>query len=219
MKTLLSTFALLALPAASQAAVSTFSSKSDFLLAVQNPYTETFDTLGEQPGQPIFFTSGSYAYQASVPGNNFFNVGQPSPGDVWLSTEMSGSMMVFTFTSGNIQALGGYFFTTNVAGDPNYAGIGLRINGTDAYSLPQTDFDSFWGIVSDSPIEQLEVYPLNSTVGNWATVNDLIVAGTAGTVAAIPEPGSTLALAGVLCCGFCLRRRAAARGCRGPSMP
>ena len=214
MKTLLSTFALLAFPAASQAAVSTFTSKSDFLLAVQNPYTETFDSLVVEPSQPLFFTSGSYAYQASVPGNEFFNVGQASPGDVWLSTELLGTTMVFTFTSGNIQALGGYFFTTNINGDPNFAGIGLRINGTDAYSLPQTDFDSFWGIVSDSLIDQLEVYPLDNTIGTWATVNDLIVAGAAGTVSAIPEPASTLALAGLLSCGFCLRRRAATRGFR-----
>ncbi|HLK55431.1 MAG TPA: hypothetical protein VKU00_02645, partial [Chthonomonadaceae bacterium] len=113
---------LLGLTAASNAQTTVYTDQATFLANVQSGYyLETFDSqpINTQVPSPLSFSSNGFSYTASVPDltspsgpGNFFNVGTVS--DVWLSTDLQGDPITFNFTSGNVTAVGGNFFNTDV---------------------------------------------------------------------------------------------------------
>lgn len=179
--------------AASARANQVFNDQTLFLATLEaGSYTETFNNglpLGYM-SSPHPFSGGGFSYSASTP-NGFYNLLDPGDStntDVWLSTNQLVDPIVFTITSGNVTAIGGFFFLTN--GQPAVTSgtvtATLGDGTTELISSPGPS--NFVGFTTSSGIASLTITPSS---GTYATVNDLTV-GQA-QVAAVPEPG-TLAL-------------------------
>jgi hypothetical protein len=168
-----------------------------------SPYVESFDALSLQPASPISFSAAGFSYQASTD-NGFYNAGQASPGDVWLSVNTATDSIVFNFTSGNVYGVGGSFFTSNVAGAAVAGAITVTINDTTTSTVASSNTGTFIGFVSDVPITSLTV-TAGQTGGTffWPTVNNFIV-GSQPT--AVPE-ASSLGIVAFACVGGALVRR------------
>jgi hypothetical protein len=96
-------------------------------------------------------------------------------------------------TSGNVTAVGGFFFRTDPAGEVATAGtITLTLDNGTVYSVDAPSANTFVGFTTSSPILSLSVgvEPVGGFLEDFATANDLIVG------VAVPEP-SMLVLAGL----------------------
>jgi hypothetical protein len=179
-----------------------FTDQAAFLANVKPGfYLETFDALPQGVGidSPLApFSKNGFSYIASTEGFNdgFFNVGPP--GDTWISTNNPVDTIVFTFTSGNVTAVGGLFFETDVFGDLTGGPIHVTLDNGTTITVTDTKANSFVGFTTSSPILSLTVEsgappPM---ITEWPTANDLIVG------AAIPEPSALLLAALGLGCVF-----------------
>lgn len=165
-------------------AQTTYTDQATFLANVQpGSYLETFDSLvqGDVVASPINFAGNGFTYTASAVGN-FFNVGPA--GDTWLSTNFGSTDIVFTFTSGNVTAVGGEFFTTNFDGDESLGSITATLNSGSTITINPSSATTFGGFTTPSAITSLTI----SVPANFASVNNLIV-GTA-----VPAPSSAIVL-------------------------
>jgi hypothetical protein len=68
-----------------------------------------------------------------MPIGGLFNIGTPT--DTWFSTNSNGDSLVFTLTSGNITAIGGYFFVTDFDGDVTSGTVSAALNDGTTYSV------------------------------------------------------------------------------------
>ncbi len=201
----------LLLVAASAQAGTLYTDLPSFLAQVQpGYYLETFDGIGtgDLLVTTLGFSSGGYSYSASAPSGLW---GLPVPGglptDVVLSTKTAYDALLFTFTSGNVSAVGGYFFPTDFNGNLIPGDIVLTLSDGTVHTLTNGIPLFFLGFTTDPGvwITSLSVDAVDTPdplVSRWPTVNDLYV-GTA-----IPEPTTGALLAGgVLLLAALARRR------------
>ncbi|MFT3878330.1 MAG: PEP-CTERM sorting domain-containing protein [Gemmatales bacterium] len=180
------------------AQVTVYTSEAAFLAALSPTptyYKETFDSVPFPPSQPLNFALSPFAYNATVPGGDLYTYGPGDP-DVWLSTATNVDQLVFTFTSGNISAVGGYFFTTGSDGAAAPGTINVTVNGFPTQSIPLSDETSFLGFTAYSSFDTLTITASQGVDSFWPTVNDFIVG-----VAAVPEP-ATWAMIGICSVGL-----------------
>ncbi|HQR08545.1 MAG TPA: PEP-CTERM sorting domain-containing protein [Gemmatales bacterium] len=194
--------------AQASAQVTVYTSQAAFQAALSPTpayYKETFDSLTQDP-TPIFnFSSAPYSYTATAPTSNLFVNNTPDNVDIWLSPSSNTDSIVFTFTSNNISAAGGFFFTTDSGGLAAPGTIQVTVNGNPTQTITLTDPTSFLGFTSSSPFSTLTVTAVQGAQDLWPNANDFIVG-----VAAVPEP-ATWALIGIstscLAGGIVYRRR------------
>ncbi len=147
-------------------------------------YLETF-----QSTSPPNYSSNGFSYTLS------------SNGALYHSSSISanpGSFLTITFTSGNVMAVGGDFFSKQVDFLPGPAVVSLS-DGTQAFYSPDFSSSRFLGFVSeDSFITSLTVEAL----GAFDSANlDNVIVGTT-----VPEPSAALLL-GLGAWGVVARRR------------
>ena len=191
-------------------AATIYTDQTSFLADVEaGHYLETFNSLAQDTllSSPINFSGNGFAYTTSLgPFNGgFFNEGPA--GDTWLSTNNSGDSILFTFTSGNVTAVGGNFFATDITGTPSGSSVVLTLNDGTTHTLLTSSATSFVGFTSLLPILSMSFDAPDVASVQWSTANNLIVGQTAQAQA--PEP-ATLAMLG-LGALFVVRRRAATR--------
>lgn len=180
--------AVLLVSSASAATIHT--SQATFLAAVApGSYTETFAATN-----PPNYSASGYTYAVSAPGSTIYDSGS------FIGTNNPNIPFVFDFSSGNVTAVGGEFFHTDIS-DAFQPGISITItlsDGTVDTYTPAAQ-NEFRGYTSAVPITQLTISA--PTGGTYITLDNIIVGS------AVPEPGSALLLAGAL--GLTLRRRRA----------
>lgn len=193
--------ALLCASAAANAGITVYTSQSDFLAAVSAPGTDTYDDLTIAPlGLSVDRHAGAYGYTVSSP-NGMWGAGGPS--DYWLSNTTRTDTITFSNFSAGVNAFGGFFFGSDIAGQYVPSGD-LLLTASDGttltYTLSGTTQNSFLGFVSDSGLTSVAL--LSSPQGNyWPTANNLVLA-------AVPEPGTYgMFLAGLGFLGMMARRR------------
>lgn len=210
LRTVLATSVLLA-SSASQAAMTVYTSESSFLAVVSQASTDTFNDFSntDQTASPVTRSVGAYGYKVSVTGTGtFFGAGTTS--DPWLSTNEAYDGIAFSNFTGNVSAIGGLFFGSDISG--NYLpGRSVIVVVGDNKGTPITQTitmsttSSFLGFVSDGLITSLSVTPTQFQGRPvWPTVNNLTLA----TVTAVPEPETyALMLAGLAFVGAFSRSR------------
>lgn len=184
--------------------VTTYNSQAAFLAAVSGAVTDTFNDLAVGAiGSPLNRAVGSYVYDASAARGLFAS---SSAGDVSLSPSSATDTLNFAISSGNVTAVGGYFFDTDSTGNAQLGTISVSINGGQyAQTITTNSPTNFFGwVVNDgTPITDMKFSTLNESGPlSFSTVNNLILAQ------AVPEP-STYALAAIATgsLGLIARRR------------
>lgn len=209
--------AALLLAGTAQAAITEYNTLAGFQAAVLSSGTDGFDNLprGSFVAPPLSRSAGSFAYQANATVSDalgtypdgFFNQGTVA--DVWLSTDSALATITFSNFGPGTNAIGGSFFLTNSAGAALGTGqitlVATDASGSVTRTLAAPGASSFYGFVSDVALVSLTVTAVataSTTVNNWPTVNNLVLA----TV--VPEPQTyALMLGGLLALGALARRR------------
>ena len=199
--------ALVVVMADAQADLTLYTTQTSFLAAVTSAEVDTFNDLElDFIGSPITRQVGVHGYTATAAG--FFGVGTVS--DPWLSTNDAFEPIVIGFFTGVTQAVGGFFFATDLSG--SYApGQSIVVTAIDSAgqvtrTLANPTTTTFLGFVSDTTLSSLTILPVDtgSNVA-WATLNNLTLA----SISAVPEPGIYLSLlGGIAAIAMQLRRRA-----------
>lgn len=185
--------------------VTTYNSQATFLAAVSGALTDTFNDLppNSSVSSPLNRALGSYVYDASAT-RGLYTSGTSA--DVWLATASSSDTLNFAISSGNVTAVGGYFFDTDSTGAAQLGKINVSINGGQYLQTITTNSSTNffgWVVNDNTPITSLEISATNeSGPQSYPTINNLILAQ------AVPEP-STYALAAIATgsLGLLARRR------------
>ncbi len=199
--------ALLACSGAAFATPVTYTSLTSFMSVTSRPGTDTFDdvSITVSTSTPLARTAGVYGYSATATDGAFFGAG--SDPDHWLSTDVPTASIVFSAFSGGVQAVGGFFFGSDLFGA--YAPGSILLSATDATGttsqrITAASTGSFIGFLSSGGLTSLTVTAVEPG-GDflWPTVNGLVLS------AAVPEPSTyALLLAGLAALGWGVRRRA-----------
>jgi PEP-CTERM motif len=186
---------LAALSASSSAQTTVYTSSASFLANVApGAYTETFNGLPSAP--PASFSGGGFAYTVSAPGD-LYGSGE------FLGTSLPDEALTVTFTSGNVTAVGGNFYATNISDAFQSVAITLTLSDSTTVTFtPTSAADSYRGFASSLTITSLTIG--SPGVSLYAGVDNLTVG-----VSAVPEPASALLMAlGVAALLVGSRRRA-----------
>ncbi len=154
-------------------------------------YLENYSGLaaGTHPST-INFSQGAFSYTASASQGLWVN----SAGGNALSTNNAGDPILFTFTSGNVTAVGGYFFPTDIGENLISGTIALALSDGTTATLVNPGRSSFFGFTTSSAyITSLSVDAPDGSGYAWPTVDDLYVG-----VNAVPEPSSAALLGACL---------------------
>jgi hypothetical protein len=197
-----------------------YTDQAAFLAAVESGYyLEDFDSTatGFDAG-PISYSDGTFSYDVSATNGlvPFANPGDA--GDIWMGPNTATNPLIFTMTGGNVTAVGGYFFPTDLSGGPSTTNVIATLDNGDEFSVLTNSSTNFIGFTTLSSIVSLSLSVDNSGAGvtqpfRWPTANDLIVGNA--SVGVIPEPGSiVLGASGLAFVGLGLARRRISRSRR-----
>lgn len=187
---LLPAIALAGFAASSFASTTTYNSSASFMSNVApGSYTETFTSFDNSGSGPAAFSGNGFAYTLFA------------PSDIYASGEFAGTnlpneALTITFTSGNVTAVGGNFYATNISDVFQAVSITLGLSdGTTVAFTPASVFDSYRGFTSTVGITSLVMSAPGISL--YAGIDNLTVG-----VTAVPEPASwalmALGVAGLL---------------------
>ena len=192
---------------AAQAQIAVYTDRTAFMAAIPSPGVDTYNDLSIAPlNTPLNRMAGPYAYTAaSGPTSIFYPAG--SAGDVWLAPNNNLDSMTFTPVTPGVNAIGGYFFGSDVNG-AFASGTDIQLvanfgSGQQTYTINNATPTSFVGFISIGDNLLNLVVSTADGSGCWPTANDLVLG-----IAPIPEPASySMLLAGMLTLGWLARRR------------
>ncbi len=185
-------------------AATAYTTSTDFFNAIRSDYyLEPFDSLSTTGpiDSPLNFSSGGYSYTASVTSGGFTGVNLGS-GDVALSTNMALYAIHFAFSSGNVTAVGGNFWLTDISGGTTTGSTVLTLSDGTTTTLVNADPSTYAGFTTTPGvyITSLTLSVTGAPSDAWVTVNNLTVGE------AVPEPSTFVLGAGGLL-AFAVARR------------
>ncbi len=173
----------------SAAMADVFNDSASFLGALSDSYTNAFDDAIPGPSFDLSYSNGTYSYDISADG--------PALGGLYndtglISTNNAGDGILVTFTSGNVTAVGGNFWATDILVFPTGTDVTITLSDGTIESFTSSGPSDFRGFTSNVAIDSIFIDAIDSVGGTpyWATMDNLIV-GTA-----VPAPGA-LALLGL----------------------
>jgi hypothetical protein len=195
----------------------TVTNSTDLTAGMASWYLNTFTgiTDGISLSSPMSFSgitvgTGSFSYNvASAPGDDgLYGIGTTGSASS-LSTLDPDTVLTITFTSGNVTAVGGNFFTTDVNGNPVPDLVTVLLSGGSPVTLSASGND-FWGFLS-TPSVFITGLTITPPVGNEndfaAFANFYAGAVPNGTSGTAPEPATFVLLGAGLIAGGLLRKR------------
>lgn len=170
---------LTALSASSFAVTTVYTSSAPFLANVApGAYTETFNSAASSAGSASF-ASGGFGYTISAP-SGLFASGE------FLGTSQINQPLTITFTSGNVNAVGGNFYATNISDAFQATALTLTLSDSTTVTFTPTSVaNSYRGFTSDLTVTSLTISAPGGSL--YAGLDNLTVG-----VAAVPEPTSVL---------------------------
>ncbi len=195
MNRVFSAVVLVASAGAAQATTTVYTTAASFqALVAPGAYTETFTRPAVDSGALFTYSGGGFSYDVTA-----------DPGVVYRSGSIIGNntpneTLTLTFTTGNVTALGGNFFITDIGDAFQSVGVTLTLNDGTVQSYTPTDVSTFRGFISTVPILSLTMSAPQG--GQFYNSLDNLTVGSA-----VPEPSTYLMLALGLG-GMLLMRRA-----------
>lgn len=186
-------------PASAQTTIHT--SLASFQASTSGPlYTETFPFVAS--ALSFNFSSLGYAYTVTAPPTEF--VYRAAPSGSFIGNSNVDHSLLFTFTSGNVTAIGGNFFNTN-AGDSFISGaVNISLSDGTTLSFTSNSIADFRGFTTTGPAITSLLIAAPGVPGRFNSVDNLVI-GTASTV--VPEPSTYLLMATGLAGLFGVARR------------
>lgn len=177
----LSVVSLTLLSASSFAATTTYTSAASFLPQVTaGSYLENFNSFDDEG--PATFSSGGFSYAVSAT-SGIYGSGE------FIGSNQPYEVVTISFTSGNVTAVGGNFFATDIS-DSFFANpVTLTLSdATTVTFTPSSLLDSYRGFTSDVVITSLTLtVPTVAFNSRYPALDNLTVG-----VAVVPEPSSWL---------------------------
>ncbi|MHA7811853.1 MAG: PEP-CTERM sorting domain-containing protein [Phycisphaerales bacterium] len=183
----------------SAAMADVFTDEAAFLGALDSSYTNDFADVPVGVSPDLMYSSGGFSYTISATGagsNSLYN--DPSI----VSTDSAVDSILVTFTSGNVTAVGGNFWATDILVFPTGTDVTITLSDGTVESFTSTGPSDFRGFTSNVAIDSIMIDAVDGFDGTpyWATMDNL-------TVGAVPAPGA-LALLGLGGLSATRRRRA-----------
>jgi hypothetical protein len=174
-------FSLAALACAAASAQTTVYTTNAAFLAMVAPgsYLETFTQVAVDSGPSFTYSGGGFSY--TVTADNGASTVYRS-GTI-IGNNLPDLSLTLTFTTGNVTAVGGEFFTTNISDIFQAAAVTLTLNnGTVVNYTPTSQTNSFRGFTTPVPILSLTMSAPGPSLYN--SIDNLRVG------AVVPEPGT-----------------------------
>lgn len=178
--------------AASASMADVYTDSASFLADLQPGYFfNGFADSGSGPVASLSYDNGTYAYTVTAAGpvnGGLYN----EPGII--STNNATDHILINFTSGNVTAVGGNFWGTDINVIPFAVNVNIALSDGTNVTFNTTSASAFRGFTSSSVITSMTIDALEALPDNppfaWATMDNLYVG------AAVPAPGA-MALLGL----------------------
>ena len=89
-----------------------FTDSASFMAALSDSYTNAFNDAVPGPSADLNYSNGTYSYTVSADGPAFGGLYNDTG---LISTNNAGDGILVTFTSGNVTAVGGNFWATDIS--------------------------------------------------------------------------------------------------------
>ncbi|MCX5950248.1 MAG: hypothetical protein NT158_03540 [Cyanobacteria bacterium] len=176
----------------SHAAITTYTNKADFLNALQPGYYSQ-PNMGDDYPDYVGGIGNIFTYKALV--TTGIAVTIPPNND--LSTAKRNPSTIDFFFGPNIKAFGGYFYGNNFLGAEVASAIDFTLafpSGIFAETLNSTSKTSFFGFISDEPLDSAVV---SIPSANFVAAGTVIVGNTPPIVGSTPPVPGALPVVGI----------------------
>ena len=191
MNKMIASCAAVAFAVAGQASADVFTDSASFMSALEpGAYTNDFSDTFAGPSGDLMYSGGGFSYTVGTANalgpaiSGLFN----DPGLV--STDNAGDGILVTFTSGNVTAVGGNFWSTDINFQAAPATVTITLDDGTTEIFSSSSSIDFRGFTSVSTISSIFIDTDDAAAPTWSAMDNL----TVGTN--IPAPG-TAALLGL----------------------
>jgi hypothetical protein len=182
-------------PLSASAVTTTFSDSATFLSNTSATYLENFDSLSDGPpgNNPQGFSDNVFSY--TVGSTDQLWSGSGNTVSQFLGAAGNSSNLTIDFTSGNVTAVGGNFFITDLSDNLAAGSITLTLSDGSFINLtsPTATPTPFGGFTTDGAlITSLTITGGDPAIDNWVALDNLYVGTSSSAPTAVPEPFTIL---------------------------
>tara|TARA_R110002096_G_scaffold344921_4_gene538024 strand:- start:6488 stop:7084 length:597 start_codon:yes stop_codon:yes gene_type:complete len=170
---------------AGQASATVYTDSASFMGALSASYTNGFDGAVPGPSADLNFSDGTFSYTVGASGAG----GSGLYNDTGLiSTDNALDGILVTFTSGNVTAVGGNMWATDISVFPVNAQVTVSLSDGTVESFASSSAADYRGFTSGVVITSIFIDADDSLANAWSTLDNLTVGTT------IPAPASVAML-------------------------
>ena len=154
-----------------------YDDRADFLANVLGGhYEEGFDNVPlNLVEDPLLFSQDGFSYSvySALPYNGEQGGLWNGPG--FISLNSANDQIEITFTSGNVSAVGGNFWATDIDFNATGTSVVFQLSNGTSHTVDVTSASTFTGFVTESTITSITIDAPDVPANAWSTMDNLIV--------------------------------------------